>query len=187
MTTVYFVRHAESDHGAGNERSRGLSKRGMRDRERVTQYLSDKGIQMVFSSPYRRAVDTVSDMADREGLPICCIEDFREWYRCADPTMDFQMFCRRHWEDFDERYADGESLREVQARNIQALGEILQSCAGQTVVIGTHGMALSTVINFYDRTFGYGDFLHLLPRLPLIVKMTFDGMSCLSVEQIEVI
>jgi len=29
---------------------------------------------------------------------------------------------------------------------------------GKNIVIGTHGTALSTIINYYDSTYGYDDF-----------------------------
>jgi 2,3-bisphosphoglycerate-dependent phosphoglycerate mutase len=184
MTVVYFVRHAESDKSRGDERTRGLSARGIRDRELVTRYLADKEIQAAFSSPYRRAVETIDDFADKQGMTVRTVDGLREWDRCADPSVDFTEFCRRHWEDHEYRYADGESLRQVQMRNIAALENILGECEDKNVIIGTHGMALSTVISYYDPDFGYDAFEELLPRMPLIVRMVFDGKRCAEMETI---
>ena len=186
MTVVYFVRHAESDKSRGDERTRGLSSRGIRDRELVTRYLADKQIHAAFSSPYRRAIETIADFTDRFRLTVQTEDSLREWVRCADPTVDFHEFCRRHLTDFDYRYADGESLRRVQDRNIAALETILETCEGRNVIIGTHGMALSTVISYYDPDFGYDAFEELLPRMPLIVRMVFDGKRCAEMETIEI-
>ena len=41
----------------------------------------------------------------------------------------------------------GESLRSVQERNIAALTDILTAERDKTVVVGTHGTALSTILN----------------------------------------
>lgn len=182
MTTVWFVRHAESDRANCDEMSRGLSPRGMFDRQRVTQFFSDCGIEAVYSSPYRRAVDTVKELADSRGLPVLCLDGLREWHRCADSSVDFMEFCRRHWENFDYRYADGESLRTLQRRNIDALTEVLSACEGENVIIGTHGMALSSVIACYDSHFGFEDFQRLLPLMPLIVRMTFVHQRWIATE-----
>lgn len=184
MTTVYFVRHAQSDHRSGDEHTRGLSEKGMKDRTLVTRFLMDKGVDAAFSSPYRRAIDTIAEFVDTVGLPICTMDGFREWHRRQDPEISFDELCRRHFADFDYHYADGESLCEVQRRNVEALEQILARCEGGTVIIGTHGMALSTVIRHYDPSFGYEAFCRLLPLMPLIVKMTFEGNRCLGYEQI---
>jgi len=70
---------------------------------------------------------------------------------------DFNSFAKKQWEDFDYKLSDGESLREVQNRNIKALNEVLRMYEGKNIVIGTHGTALSTIINYYDSTYGYDD------------------------------
>jgi 2,3-bisphosphoglycerate-dependent phosphoglycerate mutase len=130
-------------------------------------------------------VETIDDFADKQGMTVRTVDGLREWDRCADPSVDFTEFCRRHLTDFDYRYADGESLRQVQDRNIAALETILETCEDKNVIIGTHGMALSTIICFYEPSFGFADFSHLLPLVPLIVKMTFDGERCLHIQQID--
>ena len=58
-TTVYFVRHAEPNYENHDDISRELSDKGLRDRKRVTNFLADKKIDVVVSSPYKRAIDTV--------------------------------------------------------------------------------------------------------------------------------
>ena len=78
MTTVYFVRHAEPNYENHDDRTRELSPKGMEDRRLVTKFLSDKKVDVVLSSPYRRAVDTVSEFAESQGLAIRIVEDFRE-------------------------------------------------------------------------------------------------------------
>ena len=184
MTTVYFVRHAESDHRNRDERTRGLSPRGMRDRELVTLFFADKTVDAAFSSPYQRAIDTIADLTEKRGLPIRCDDGFREWQRDSRGFADFDEMCRQYWADLDFKSPGSESLREVQRRNISALERVLESNRGGSVIIGTHGMALSTVLHEFDPRFGYEDFMRLLPLMPLIVKLTFDGTRLLTLEQI---
>ena len=174
MTTVYFVRHAESDHQNRDERTRELSPRGMQDKERVTRFLSDKGVDVAFSSPYQRAIDTIADFTGRQELKIHCEEDFREWRRDARGFESFEEMCRRCWTEFDFKAPDSESLREVQERNIGALEKILERFQGKTVIIGTHGMALSTVYNHYDESFDYEAFLKVKDVMPRVVRLDFE-------------
>ena len=46
MTKVYFIRHAESDIGVTDDRTRPLTAKGLVDCALVTDYLSDKDIDI---------------------------------------------------------------------------------------------------------------------------------------------
>ena len=73
----------------------------------------------------------------------------------------------------------------MQERNIAALNDVLARYAGKCVVIGTHGTALSTIVNFYEPTYGFDDFMAMVNIMPWVVKMTFDGTECKSLEKID--
>ena len=187
MTTVYFIRHAESDHADKNERTRRLSAKGKADVPLVTRFFDGKIIDAAFSSPYQRAIDTIRDVAEKHSLIVQNVEGFREWERKSDPSANFSKFCRKHWSDPDYRYSEGESLNDVRRRNVTALNDVLSLCEDKTVIIGTHGMALSAVISFFDSTFGCNEFFELLPYMPLIVKITFDKHCCMSIERFKLL
>lgn len=185
MTTVYFVRHAEPDDTNHDDLTRGLTEKGLRDRALVSGYLDDKGITAVLSSPYRRAVETVRPFAEARGLEIRLVEDFRERRVDSGWIEDFDAFCRRQWSDFTYKPSDGEALGEVQKRNIRALGEVLRRYQGQSVAIGGHGTAISTVVNYYDRSFGYAQFQEIKGLMPWLVKLTFEGEALQNMERID--
>lgn len=182
MTNIYFVRHAEPNYENHNDRLRELTEKGLRDREMVTEYLADKNIHAVLSSPYRRAVDTVKHFADSRGMEIELVEDFRE--RTVDNVWieDFNAFAQRQWADLDYKLEGGECLREVQRRNIAALIDVLHRYEGKNVVIGSHGTAVSTILRHFQPSFSYPDFRRLQPVMPLIVRLSFEGQTFLSAE-----
>lgn len=183
MTNVYFVRHAEPNYENHDDRSRELTEKGLRDREAVTEYLMERDIHAVLSSPYKRAVDTVKHFADSRGMEIGLIEEFRE--RRVDSVWieDFNAFAIRQWEDFEYRLTDGECLKEVQERNLSALHEVLRKYVGKNVAIGSHGTAISTIIHFFDPSFGYEGFRRIQKVMPLIVRFGFEGERCVSIER----
>ena len=182
LTNIYFIRHAEPNYDDHDDLTRELSPKGLRYRASVTAYLADKAIDAVLSSPYKRAVDTVKDFADAHGFDVVTVEDFRE-RRIADTWVeDFRGFTRRQWENFDFKLNDGESLREVQNRNIAALEEVLRRYDGKNAVIGSHGTALSTVIHHYHPSYGYADFDHIRGKMPFAVHFTFEGERCVEIE-----
>lgn len=186
MTTVYFVRHAEPNYENHNDVLRELSSKGLEDRKLVTRFLEDKHIDVVLSSPYKRAIDTVSDFADDQQLQIDTMHDFRERKVGNEWIEDFTSFAKKQWEDFTYKLAGGECLREVQARNISALQQVLDKYAGKNIVIGSHGTALSTIINYYDASFGYSDFEKIKYVMPWIVEFVFDeNAKCTMIERHE--
>lgn len=70
MTVVYFVRHAKPNFNNHDDRTRELTEQGLEDRKLVTKFLWDKDIDVVLSSSYKRAVDTVKEFADMKGLAV---------------------------------------------------------------------------------------------------------------------
>lgn len=183
MTILYFVRHAAPNLDNHDDKTRELNARGLEDRKRVTEFLWDKGVDVVLSSPYRRAVDTVKEFADAKQLEIHLIDDFRERKIESGWIEDFNGFCKRQWEDFDYKLTGGESLREVQRRNICALEQVLEKYDGKTVAIGSHGTALSTIIHYYDPAFGYREYVEIKNVMPWIVRFSFEGKRCLEIHK----
>lgn len=96
---------------------------------------------------------------------------------------DFLSFSKAQWADFDYKLSDGECLREVQERNIRALNFVLEEYRDRTIAVGSHGTALSTIVNYYDRRFGYREFERIRALMPWIVRFTFDGKRCVDMEQ----
>lgn len=184
VTKVYFVRHAEPNYNNHNDALRELSSKGMEDRKLVTKFLLDKHIDVVLSSPYKRAVDTVKDFADSYGKEIDIIYDFRERKVESGWIEDFTLFTKMQWNDFTYKLSDGECLQEVQTRNMSALQQVLKRYEGKNIVVGSHGTALSTIINYYDHSFGYNDFERIKNVMPWIVEFVFDeDTKCIMIKE----
>ena len=126
MTTIYFVRHAEPNYENHDDISRELSNKGLKDRRLVTDFLIDKQIDIVLSSPYKRAIDTIRDFAEIKDMGITIIDEFKERRVDSEWIEDFNSFCKKQWEDFSYKLSDGECLEEVQNRNILALSRVLE-------------------------------------------------------------
>lgn len=183
ITVVYFVRHAEPNYENHDDMTRELSAKGLKDRKLVTKFLMDKNIQIVLSSPYKRAVDTVREFAEKKEMNIDIIDGFRE--RKVDSLWieDFNSFCKKQWEDFEYKLSDGECLKEVQDRNILALKNIVEKFKGKNIVVGSHGTALSAIVNYYDKKFGYSDFNEIRQLMPWVVKFVFDEETCVDIQK----
>lgn len=137
-TNIYFVRHAEPDFSIKDDLIRPLSEKGIADSKKVTVSLLDKHISVIYSSTFKRAVDTVKDFADYKGFESITNHNFCE-RKVGEWVDDFKSYSKNQWADFDYKLENGESLKEVQARNISGLLEVIKNNLGKSVVIGTHG------------------------------------------------
>lgn len=181
ITKIYFVRHAQPQHNLEDDRTRPLTDEGEKDTEIVLKFLKDKEIDVFYSSPYKRSVDTIMKTADFYGKRIITDERLREREKGVD-SNNFGMFEKR-WADLNYREENGESIHMVQKRNIDALTEILKNSSGKNVVIATHGTALSSILNYYNSEFGCKDFLRIIDWMPYIIELDFLDDRLLSLTE----
>lgn len=187
MTIVYFVRHAQTDYTNPNDKERVLTEEGLESRFRARDFLISRQVDRqklhIYSSDFRRAMDTVRPFADYMGMDIIPCEAFREWSVIV-PDEEYYALCERAWSDFDYRVQNCETMREVQQRNVDKLLELVRIHRDETLVIGSHGMALSTIIHYFNIQYNYSDVLRIMELKPWIVKFEFDGMSFSSYQEV---
>lgn len=173
MTKVFFVRHAQPEYSWEEDRTRPLTEEGKKDSAIVLEFFKDKNVDAFYSSPYKRSFDTIADAASYFGLEITTDERLRERQNGKDGNVR-GMFQKR-WTDHNYHEVGGESIAMVQDRNIEALNEILSDNPDKNIVIGTHGTALSTILNYFDSNFGCDDFLRIIDWMPYIIELDFEG------------
>lgn len=178
MATVYFVRHAQPEFSWADDKTRPLTNEGIADSEKVCEALKDVKLTYAISSPYKRSIDTIKHCAESHGLKIDTDERFREREKGFNGN-NLGMFQKR-WEDFDYHEEGGESLRSVQERNISALFELLDSHPKDTIILGTHGTALSTILNYFDHSYNCDSFLRMIDFMPYVIRLDFDGRECVK-------
>ena len=172
MTRVYFVRHAQPEHAWKEDKTRPLTEEGRNDTAIVFDFFKDKQINIFYCSPYKRSIDTIADTAALFDKQIIIDERFREREKGLDGN-NHGMFQKR-WADHNYHEDGGESIDMVQKRNIEALKEIISSNMNRNIVIGTHGTALSTILNFYDKSFSCDEFLRIIDWMPFIIELDFQ-------------
>ncbi|NUU76537.1 histidine phosphatase family protein [Paenibacillus xylanilyticus] len=173
-TVLYFVRHAESAYVEGQERERGLTEQGKRDAAAVATLLREERIQCFYSSPYKRAVDTIQELAEGAGAFVVTVEDLRE-RKLSDETVkhaDFRGAKQRLYLDPSFAYPGGESGEQACSRAVPVIERILDTHAGQKVAIGTHGDVMTLIFQHFDPSYGY-DFW-VSTTMPDIYKLEFD-------------
>ncbi|WP_138493800.1 histidine phosphatase family protein [Paenibacillus pinistramenti] len=174
-TTLYFVRHADSPYVEGQERARGLSERGRRDALTVSDLLENEGIDILISSPYERAIQTIAPLAARLNQDIRSIEDLRERRMGRFEPLNFQDAKQKLFGQPDFAYADGESSVEAQSRAGNELKRLLAEYSGKKIVIATHGDIMTLMMNLFDSNYGYEFWAST--TMPDIYKFVWNGQQ----------
>lgn len=180
-TNLYFVRHAHSVY-TPDELQRPLSERGFADAQKVTKALENENIDLVISSPYKRAIQTVEGLAKLIDQEVQVVEDFKERVLSEKPVEDFQLAITKVWEDTSFSWEGGESNLNAQERGVKAVFHVLEKYNEKNIVIGTHGNIMVLIMNYFDSKFDFAFWKEL--EMPDIYKLSFDGLVLKGVERI---
>ena len=135
------------------------------------------------SSPYTRSIETIEPVITAKGLRLETDERLRERDNNGGGSNSHEMF-RRRWADFDFHEENGESLRSTQQRNVAAVFDILDKYEGKTVLVGTHGTALATIINYFRPDFLYDGFMRIIDYMPYVLRADFEGRELKDTEEL---
>ncbi|RHW29962.1 histidine phosphatase family protein [Oceanobacillus profundus] len=183
-TYIYLVRHGDSPK-VGSERTRGLTIKGKIDAQRIANLLIEEGINAVISSPYKRSILTVQELADKLGKKVLIFEDLKERIfsledkRLSDKELIHLL--NRSFSESTYSLPGLESNEGCQARAVKTLKEILNTYRGQKVVVGTHGALMTLMMGYYDSKYDL-DFLFQTTK-PDVYRMEFNGEELVGVNR----
>lgn len=152
MTLIVLVRHARTDWSR-ERRLQGwqdvpLSDEGRTQAGAVARALADRGLDAVYSSPLRRAMETASAIAAPHGLPVHPHAGFREmgfgrWEGLTTAEIEARDPAHyRIWTEEPQRFTapDGERLEDVRQRVVEGLQDLRARHEGQTLVLVAHAV-----------------------------------------------
>ncbi|PGW60345.1 histidine phosphatase family protein [Bacillus cereus] len=185
-TYIYMVRHGESSKLEGSERTRGLTEKGSLDAHRVTDILKTEGIDTFISSPYKRAMLTIEKSADFYEKEVVVYENLKECMFLSEDKIisDKEVYplVKKMFSDPDFALTEGESYKDCQRRVVKVLKEILMDFQGKKIVIGTHGLVMTLMMNYFDNQYGFEFLIHT--SKPDVYKLEFNGEQLMNVERL---
>lgn len=172
MTLFYLFRHGETDMNKqrrwqGKSIDSLLNENGRRQAENLACQMKDSGIEIIYSSPLKRALETADIVGRTLNVPVLSDERFIEGSlgdaegMVAEDIEKTFPFIFRQWHILDEehmdvRFPNGDSKREMQTRMLQAMKSVAEQ-SYQTVGIVAH----SAVIRYFLLSMNV-----LLPNIP---------------------
>lgn len=178
---IVLVRHAQpvplgTPPWAEREDQRPLSESGLRDADELAFELDPYHLSAVYSSPFRRAVQTVTPTALRRSLEVQELQDLRERRLSGTQRDDWEDLLERAWADPDWAAPGGESGREAQLRGMRAL-DLLRArhTFGGRLLVGSHGNLIALMLHALEPAVDY-PFLLAMP-MPAIFHLQHDGIG----------
>ena len=150
MTRIYIVRHGQTDsnlrHTCIGVKDIPLNKTGRRQAKELAARLKNIKIDAVYTSPLKRAVETISPYLEMKGMNMrmsfgLIERDYGEWDDMTFEEIE-QQFPEeyRKWGEnlISYKIPGGESAEEVQIRVNAFLQKALNENDGKSILLVTH-------------------------------------------------
>ena len=145
---VYIVRHCEA---TGQPPESPLTETGFEQAKILTEFLSDKKIDRIISSPFLRAIQTVKPLSEKKELTIELDERLSERILSTTNLPDWYEKLKATFDDLELKYEGGESSQEAMNRIVKVADEI----EDEHTLIVTHGNIMSLLLKNFQSEFGF--------------------------------
>ena len=155
--SLLLVRHCSS---SGPRPDDPLSEAGFAEADALADFLSDRGIDAVVSSAYRRAQQSIEPFAARARLTVHVDPRLNERTLFSGPAGawrsadNWREVVRDSFDNPGLRAPGGETPREVLRRAWAVLNELLDG-GYRLPVAATHGQLMALVLSSLDPGFGF--------------------------------
>ncbi len=159
-TTVFLVRHcqsianAERRYNCDINRDKGLSRLGHMQADYLERYFGKKRLAAVYSSPFKRALDTARAIAHPYKLEPQAMREFGEldcgqWNGLGE--LEIVANYPNEWKNWQydpqrNPIPGGETLLGVQTRALPALEKLIHKHPDQNIAVVTHYCVLNVLL-----------------------------------------
>ena len=172
--TYYFIRHAHSIY-TPDEINRPLSDKGQASLAQL-EFLAYKSITAIYSSPYRRAIQTLEPLAQSLKLAIQTDKRLieRKLSSQAIADRDFEQCLMQLWSQPTFSLVGGESNQQAQQRALAFLYELESKHQNEEIIISSHGNLICILLCAFDLSIDY-NFWHNL-SMPDVLVLDKDAI-----------
>jgi len=171
---ILLIRHCQAVSQAPGA---PLTADGTKAAERLATFLRSCGVDALFSSPYKRALETLAPFSTGDKVAIRIDDRLAERRLESQSSPDWLEHVRRSFDDLDYRAPSGETLREAQQRGLGAIQEISRA-SHKLPAVATHGNLLAALLHSADHSFGFERWREL--KNPDIFRVTVEKDQLLA-------
>lgn len=147
------VRHCSA---TGQESDAPLTEEGCRQAQKLAHFLKRYNFNILLSSPFKRAIDTIKPYAELTHNEIKTDKRLAERVLSTqtDPNWDWKFHLERTYKEEHLKFPGGESSFEAKQR-IHSLIKELEDAGHHSVLLVTHGNLMSMLISLYEPSFEF--------------------------------
>ncbi|WP_159880978.1 histidine phosphatase family protein [Paenibacillus puerhi] len=153
MKHIYLLRHGKA---AGQEPEAPLTAQGQEDALQLVDFFMNKPIDLIYSSPYLRAVETILPFAKAASKKVVMDDRLRERVLSTVQLDDWMSKLEATYDDLELSFEGGESSSKAMSRGIGFIEEIWARPEESSIVV-SHGALLSLIIKHYVPEFGFNE------------------------------
>lgn len=157
MKTIYLVRHAKAE---GQPPGAPLTDIGKKQAMALIDFFKNKPIDRIYSSPFKRAVDTIKPLAELKKLDIHIDKRLGERVLSSKKFPDWQEKLKQSFTDFELVFEGGESHSSGMERAVSILEEALDSVDDHIVLV-SHGNLTALLLRYFNESFGYENLMEM--------------------------
>ena len=160
-TTLYLLRHAATSANLqkpaklqGRRSDPDLAPLGLRQAEATRDFFAIRPVDVIYTSPLRRAYCTAQIIAEPHGLRPIILDELTEidvgdwegksWEEIA--TTDPDRYARHHSDPSKNAYLNGENFEQVHDRTARTIDELLIEHEGGSIVVVSHHVVNRTYL-----------------------------------------
>ena len=186
VTTVYIVRHCEAlgnvEGDFQGSTDFDISEKGSRQLEKLSERFKNINVDVIYSSPLKRAYKTALACTKYNNLTIITDNELAELngglMECK-PWSSLDELFPEEYSVWNSNFAlfsapEGESVRDVYKRMVNAFNRIIAANKGKEIVIFSHGCAIRILMCYIKGI--------PLEQIDKVLWCDNTAISCISVD-----
>lgn len=152
---LYVTRHGQTQWTVENivcgSTDCELIQAGINQAKELAEKVGDLGIDVIYTSPLKRAFQTAEILAEASGAPV--IKDKRlteQCYGAYEGGSRANEEFRKAWQQFPSRLKGGESVLQLVQRVYNFLDDINEQYHDKTVLIVGHGGVCKVIHSYFN-------------------------------------
>ena len=188
MATIILVRHGENDWVKKNRlvgwiEGVHLNENGRKQAQAAAERIAQLPIKALYSSPVERCMETAAYIAESQKLNVIELEEvgevrYGDWEgkKIAKLSKEKLWYIVQHFPS-RMRFPNGETMREVQFRGIQALETLATKHQDEMIVVVSHADLIKLVLAYYLGVhIDLFQRIHISPASVSIIDLPTNGM-----------
>lgn len=138
---IYLLRHCAAE---GQEKNADLTEEGLENARKIVPVLKKLNIDMIYSSPMKRALETIEPFSLSENKSIQIDSRLSDRVLTSEYLDDFLVSLEQTFDNYDLKFKDGESSREALLRATEFLNNLNDK---ENTLIVSHGNLIALLLN----------------------------------------